>query len=438
VACGKQEQIMRRGRLSNVITGAMLAAFFFGGSATVFAADEPPGAAPPAASATSSLYVKVQLNNPLKLSKLKPGDVVEGKLARDVYSSDRELFPAGSRVSLAVDHLEKRRRAPDDHWPWVVKIFTPRQEKYPVFKTATVSGASGDSMLQVSLISISRKREVHAQAKKKKSREQADETGEVEVRKSGGLYGSNKLSAPMMVLEASAGEGVKSPSTSADASSSTPDLPSLETLPAGTACKILLLGDVSASKSKAGDLVQARLLEPVFSNSRLVLPAGTLFEGKVVKQTPPRWGSRAGSLSLAFTGLTLPGGNVIPMAASLAGAELDRRSHTKIDAEGQLRGERPGMAWMAINIGVTAGLAKEVDDATQLIVEAIVSSATDASTAGAARIVSSCISGIYMVSRHGRDVVLPRFTEMDIALDRPLSVMRSVASAASMAVVHGN
>jgi hypothetical protein len=185
-------------------------------------------------------------------------------------------------------------------------------------------------------------------------------------------------------------------------------------------------------------LVQARLLEPVFLNSRLVLPAGTLFEGKVVKKTPPRWGSRAGSLALTFTGLTLPGGNAIPVAASLAGAELDRRSHTKIDSEGQLRGERPGMAWMAINMGVTAGLTKEVDDATQLIVEAIVSTATDASTAGAARIVSSCISGIYMVSRHGRDVVLPRFTEMDIALDRPLSVTRSVASAASTAVVHDN
>jgi hypothetical protein len=194
---------------------------------------------------------------------------------------------------------------------------------------------------------------------------------------------------------------------------------------------------VSASKSKPGDLVQGRLLEPVFLNSRVVLPAGTLIEGKVVRKTPPRWASRAGSLALTFTGVTLPGGNLIPISASLAGAELDRRSHTKIDAEGQLRGERPGKAWMAINLGVTAGLSKEVDDATQLIIEALVATATDASTAGTARIVSSCISGIYMVSRHGRDVVLPRFTEMDIALDRPLSVTRSVA-AVSSAVVHGD
>jgi hypothetical protein len=429
---------MRRSRCSNVICSAMLAALVWAGSATGFAADEPAGAQG-TASKGSSLYVKVQLNSPLKLSKVKPGDVVEGKLARDVYSSDRELFPAGSPVRLAVDHMEKRRRTPDDHWPWVVKAFTPRHEPYPIFKTATISGAGGDTALQVSLISISRRREVHAQSKKKKRGRQGDQTGEVEVSKSGGLYGPAKLATPMMILEAFGAEDVKSPSTSAEgASSSGPDLAGLETLPTGTACKILLLGDVSASKSSPGDLVQARLIEPVLLNSRVVLPAGTLIEGKVVKKTPPRWGSRAGSLALTFTGLTLPGGNLIPIAASLSGAELDRRSHTKIDAEGQLRGERPGKAWMAINIGVTAGLAKEVDDTTQLIIEAIVSTATDASTAGTARIVSSCISGIFMVSRRGRDVVLPRFTEMDIALDRPLSVTKNVETAASTVVVHGD
>lgn len=429
---------MRGGRVSKAVSGLLLATAVSAGSVVCSAAEQPAAGAQSPSSANSSLYVKVQLNHPLKLSKLKPGDIVEGNLARDVYSSDRELFPAGSRVHLAVDHMEKRRRTPDDHWPWVVKAFTPRHEKYPVFKTATISGASGESGLQVSLISISRKREVQAQAKKKKPGQPAGETGDVEVSKSGGVYGSAKLAAPMMVLEAFGVEGEPSSTGAEGTSSSAPDLSGLETLPAGTACKILLLGDVSASKSKPGDVVQARLLEPVFLNSRVVLPAGSLFEGRVVKKTPPRWGSRAGSLSLTFTGLTLPGGNLIPIATSLAGVELDRRSHTKIDAEGQLRGERPGKVWMAINVGVTAGLAKEVDDGTQLIVEALVSAATDASTAGTARIVSSCISGIYMVSRRGRDVVLPRFTEMDISLDRPLSVIKNAESAASAAIVHGD
>ena len=392
----------------------------------------------------SSLYLKVQLDHPVKLSKLKPGDIVEGKLARDVYSSDREAFSAGAPVRMTVDHLEKRRRPADDHWPWVVKAFTPRHQNFPVFTRASVSAASGESQLAVSVLSISRKREVQAQARKNKKgnqpgKSETDASGPVEVSKSGGVYGSGKLSTPVMVLEAfpqgekeSAGRGRE------DSSSEGSNVAGLETLPAGTACRLLLLGDVSASKSKIGDTVQARLLEPVLENSRVALPAGTLFEGKVVKRTPPKWGSRAGSLYLAFTGVTLPGGNLIPLSASLTGAELDRQSHTKIDPEGQLHGERPGKAWMAINIGVTAGLAKEVDDTTQLIIEAIVSTATDASTAGTARIISSAISGIYMVSRHGRDVVLPRFTEMNISLNRPLTVTKNAETTASAISIHGN
>jgi hypothetical protein len=430
---------MRRGSLTKVISGALLAAFTSMGSNTCFAGDEATAGPQKPASPGSGLYIKVQLDNGLKLSKLKPGDVVEGKLARDVYSSDREVFTAGSHMRLPVDHLEKRKRIPNDHWPGVVKLFTPRHENYPVFKTATIPAANGESSLQVSLISISRMREVHAQAKKKGSGPQA---GNVEVSPPNAAKEQQKTIAPTMILEASIVEDMGSPSASSSSgaesgASSRPEMPVDETLPAGTVCKILLLGDVSASKSMPGDAVQARLIEPVLLNSRLVLPAGTVVEGKVVKKTPPRWGSRAGSLALTFSSLTPPGGNVMPIAASLSEAELDRRSHTKIDSEGQLRGEHPGKAWMAINLGVTAGIAKEADDTFQLIFEAIVSTATDASTAGTARIVASSASAIYLVTRKGRDVVVPRFTEMEISLDRPLSVTRRVAEGA-VTGEHGN
>ena len=379
--------------------------------------------------ANSNLYLKIQLNSSPKFSKLKPGDSVQGGLARDVYSRDRKLFSAGDEVRLEVDHLEKRRRAMDDHWPWVVKAFTPRHENYPVFKSATISDVEGESSLPVSVLSISRKREVQAQGKKKKNgAAQSGGSGEVEVSRSGGVYGPSKLATPVIVLEGfESGTHFASPDQGESAEN---DIGRMQTLPVGTACRILLLGNVSASKSKAGDSIEARLLEPVMSDGAVAIPAGTLVEGRVVRRTPPRWGSRAGSLYMAFTAMTLPGGNVMPISASLTGAELDRRSHTRMDAEGQLHGEHPGKAWMAINIGVTSGLAKEVDDTTQLIIEAIISTATDASTAGTARIVSSCISGLFMITRHGRDVVLPRFTEMNIAFDRPVSVTKRAESAA--------
>ena len=428
---------MRGVGLLRAICGMLLAGAVGAGSVVCSAADGPAARAKDPASANSGLYVKVQLNNPVKLSKLKPGEVLEGKLARDVYSSDRKVFTAGSAVHLTVDHLEKRRRVPDDHWPGVVKLFTPRHQNYPVFNTASVSAASGESALQVTVISISRRRDVHAQPKKKGSGPQA---GAVETSQSGSVSGAKKEIPATIVMEAVVpGDSDRSSANAGETAAPTPELSELETLPAGTICKILLLGDVSASKSKPGDAIRARLLEPVLLNSNIVLPAGTVFGGTVVKKTPPRWGSRAGSLYLTFTGVTLPGGNLVPIAASLTGAELDRRSHTKIDPEGQLQGEHPGKAWMAINIAVTAGLAKEADDTLQLIIEAFVSTATDASTAGVGRIAATVVSGIYAVSRKGRDVVLPRFTEMNIALDRPLAVTKKAESAApTAAIVHGD
>jgi hypothetical protein len=393
--------------------------------------DEPGAASPGTVSASSGTYVKVQMNGPVKLSKLKPGDVVEGTLSRDIYSSERELFHRGSRVRMPVDHLERRRRPSNDHWPWAIKVFTPRHEKYPIFKTATISSDAGDSSLQVSLISVNQKHEVQAHGKKKSGEPVGqNEYGAAEVKPD---RGPKKAAAPTMVLEAFGLENTTSAaSANHDQGQEAPLSQNPETLPAGTPCKILLLGDVSASRSKPGDTIQARLLEPVLLDAHVALPAGTLFTGKVVKKVPPRWLSRAGSLYLSFNQLTLPGGNSLPIAATLAGAELDRRSHTKIDAEGQLHGEGPGKAWIAVNLGATVGFAKVADDGIQLVIEAIVSTATDVSTAGTGRIVAACVSGVFMVTRHGRDVVIPRFTEMDISLDRPLSLSPAAGPANSM------
>jgi hypothetical protein len=63
--------------------------------------------------------------------------------------------------------------------------------------------------------------------------------------------------------------------------------------------------------------------------------------------------------------------------------------------------------------------------AGQLIIEAIVSTATDASTAGVARIVGTCASIAFMLTRHGRDIVVQKFTERTIILDRPLTLTLS-------------
>ncbi|MGA8150058.1 MAG: hypothetical protein WB952_03855 [Terriglobales bacterium] len=365
------------------------------------------------ATAGCNLFLKVKLNHELKISKLKPGDVLTGMLARDVYSGERQVLPAGSQVSLPVDKLERRRRVANDHWPWVIQFFTPRHENFPIFRSAIVTTAAGTEVrLQVSTLTIDHEVEIHSRANSSKLSQTAAESAGAS--KPQAAPSKKTPPGPTVVLEAMA----LSPEPAA--ASAAPSRP--VNLVAGTQGKIILLGGISASKSRPGDSFQARLVEPVWLDSKVVLPEGTVLEGTVVKRTPPRMLSRAGSIALAFTNLTLPGGTANRIAASVSSVEVDQRSHMKVDPEGKIRGERPGKVWMLVNVGVTGGIAKEVDDGLQLVMEAVVSTATDASTAGTARIAGICASALFLLTRHGRDVVLPKFTEMGITFDRPVSI----------------
>jgi hypothetical protein len=57
-----------------------------------------------------------------------------------------------------------------------------------------------------------------------------------------------------------------------------------------------------------------------------------------------------------------------------------------------------------------------------LIIEAVSSTANDASTAGVARFAAMGATGILLLTRHGRDVILPPYTEMDVSLSRAVSL----------------
>lgn len=387
-------------------------------SLPAFSADN--AAKPLDADTDSGLYLKIQLDDPVKTSKLRPGDVVQGKLALDVYSGERELFPSGSAVRLTVDKLGRRKRTPNDHWPWVIKAFTPRHENYPIFTSATVACPEGGEVaLHASLIAISQKVEVHAPAKKPPADAATNQAGTQKQTSSKSANAKTQAAKIIVTLEAER----PGPELAAAASeTSAPVAAKPRELAAGTLAKVVLLAPVSASKNFPGDTFLARLVEPVHVEGAMVLPEGSLFEGRVLRRTPPRMLSRPGSVLFSFTQLKVPGAEGVPIAASLSAAELDQRSHTRIDPEGRMRGERPGKAWMLINIGTTAGIAKVADDGTQLIIEAIVSTATDASTAGTARIVATCASVLFLLTRHGRDVVLPRFTEMNVVFDRPVAM----------------
>jgi len=358
-----------------------------------------------------NLYLKVKRAAPVKLSALEPGDVLQGYLTQDVFSGDHKLFASGSSIKLTVERLERRRRAPNDHWPWLIKVFTPRHEKYPTFNSALATGADGNEIpLQVSLISIGREVDVQSPRKIQAAADKSPEHAAA-------LQPASSKRDVVITLQG----------TEADPQSEFSGASALDpgALLAGTQVRVVLLNTVSASRNHVGDVVQARLIEPIWSGTKLVLPEGALLQGHVAKSVRPRMLSRAGSLHLEFTDLTPPGSATSHIAATLSSVQADPASHFRIDPEGTINAGHPGKAWMMINLGATGGIAKVADDGSQLLVEALVSTATDASTAGTARIVASCVSGIFMLTRHGRDVVLPKFAELRVTFDRSVSFLET-------------
>lgn len=370
------------------------------------------------------LFVKVQLDNSVKLSSLKVGESVEGKLTRDVYSPENKVFASGSPIRLTVSRVERKHKTPSEKWPWIAKIFIPHHENSPVFNDAAISMPDGTkSAIQASLLSIDRMKDVRVPPSrsggKKPATEVSIETSPVET---GSERDSSASRGPVLFLEAHR-TSVEPTENSAWVR---PGLSTSSVLPAGTVGRVLLMEDISASKSHAGDVIHARVLEPILSDSQIAVPAGSVFEGRVIKATHPRIPARAGSLTIAFESLQLPEGQGIPVSASLASVGVTASSPVKMDREGGLHGSRPGAMWMLINGGVAGGIAKEVDDGTQLIVEAIVSTATDASTAGTARIAGTIVSAAFMLTRKGHDVVLPNHTEMVITINRPLTLSAQI------------
>ena len=376
------------------------------------------------------LFVKVQLDSSVKLSSLKAGESVEGNLTRDVYSPENRVFASGSHIRLTVSRVERKRKTPSEKWPWIAKIFLPHHENFPVFNDAAISMPDGSkSAIQASLLSSNRMKEVRVPPARDR-RKKSENTVSIDANptETGSEKNASAPHGPVLYLEAYR-TGVEPLGSSGwvNAGSSGSSI-----VPAGTVCRVLLLEDISASKSHVGDEIHARLLEPILSDSQVVIPAGSVFEGRVMKATRPRIPSRAGSLTIAFDSIRLPEGHRIPVSASLASVHVNAGSPLKMDREGRLHGSRPGAIWFLINSGVAGGIAKEVDDGAQLIVEAIISTATDASTAGTARIAGSVVSAVFMLTRKGHDVVLPNHTEMAITLNRPLTFSAQTARALSV------
>lgn len=367
----------------------------------------------------------IAMDGRTQLKKTAPGATLEGKLARSVYWRDTEVFPKGCQVRLVVDKIESQKKsfAVDDR-PFVIHLFAPRHDWVARFRTVNVLLPEGAQVpLRTTFIALTPRAELSAEAKKHAAGAGNSAAGEsVQAPKSQ----HQKPASPWVLTLQAEPEGTTFPALAgirAKQNSSAPTpCPEPCTIADGTRMPLVLLQGLSAARDHQGQSFQAVLLEPVLVGSTIAIPQGSIVQGVLAKRVAPRRLYRPGSLNLLFTHLALPNGAAAEIAASPIAAEVDRGTHMTMDSEGRIHAQSPSKARFLLDFGVTGGLSKVSDDTTQLIIEAISSTATDASTAGVAKIAAIGATGIFMLTRHGRDVILPPYTEMDVSLSRAVSL----------------
>jgi hypothetical protein len=365
-----------------------------------------------------------------QLKKTAEGTTLEGKLARNVYWRDTGIFPKGGAVRLVVEHIESKKKAfAVDDRPFIIHLFAPRHDVTARFRSVIVLMPGGlEVPLRAKFIALNQRAEISA--------DRANSTFKKGLTASGGSAQKGKKPAPPWVLTLEVEPVTTTFAALAAANAGNQSIapaacPEPCTLAGGTRMPVALMGGLSASKNRQGQSFQAVLLEPVVVGSTIAIPQGSILQGVLAKRVPPRRLYRPGMLNLLFNHLALPSGAATVIAASPVAAEVDRGTHMTMDAEGKIHAQSPGTARFLLDFGVTGGISKVTDDTTQLIIEAISSTATDASTAGVAKFAALGATAIYMLTRHGRDVILPPYTEMDVSLDRAVSLVTDLPAANS-------
>lgn len=372
-----------------------------------------------------ALVIWIAMEGRTQLRKTAPGAMLEGKLARSVYWRDTEIFSKGSTVRLVVDKIESRKNAyAVDDRPFVIHLFAPRHDVVARFRSVIVSMPGGAEVpLRATFIALTQRAELSAETAKpavKGRKAEADRSGPAPKSK------QRKPVPPWVLTLQVEPEGTTFPALAemrAGMHAGSPvACPEPCMIADGTRMPLVLLQGLSAAKNHQGQSFQAVLLAPVLVGSTIAIPQGSILQGVLAKRVPPRRMYRPGSLNLLFTRLALPNGAATAIAASPVAAEVDKGTHMTMDSEGRIHAQNPGKARFLLDFGVTGGLSKVADDGTQLIIELISSTATDASTAGVAKIAAIGVTGIFLLTRHGRDVILPPYTEMDVSLSRSVSL----------------
>jgi hypothetical protein len=360
------------------------------------------------ASIERGTFLQVELAEHVNWKHVAHNSRVEGRLLLPVFAGREAVIANGTKIELTIDSAKKS----DGTGKWkkagnaVVRAFNPLERSRPAeyvirLSKAELEGPQGRVAVAATAL-------------------RAGSTAMIEMRTGTGHRGK---SSGVQTSEKTRG-AAKSRQTVLLQLNERLQWPAPEVRRAqfadgaeGKKAHAFVLTGLSASHSKEGDPFQAWLAEPV-SFGEQKFEADSLLEGTVSRSTPPRMLSRAGALHLRIERITSPAGISIATSGTLAGVEAGAGSKYALDEEGGLRGLKPGLANALVDLSIAYALGKVTDDIAETPIRAVGAAMSDAAVANAARYFGLGASAVFLVTRHGRDVRLPQYSEIEVDFGR--------------------
>jgi hypothetical protein len=349
--------------------------------------------------------LQVELARRTDWKHLARNSVVDGRLMLPVFAGNDIAIPAGTKVDLTIESVKKTE---SNSGKWrnagnaVVRAFNPLDKSRPAEYVIRLSKTEIETPQgKVAVAATALRADYAAMIEPKIAR------GGGRLQPTEKSPGSKK-GRQTVVLQLD--EGVLWPGPSAR---------KVDTAEESHRGKVraFLLTRLSASQSRTDDVFQARLAEPVRVGDKS-FEAGSLLEGRVSQSKRPRMLSRAGSLYLRTERITSPQGTSVAVDGALGGVEADAGAKYAVDEEGGLHGLRPGFTNALVDLSIAYALGKVTDDIAETPIRAVAAAMSDAAVADAARYFGLAASAVFLVTRHGRDVYLPRYSEIEIDFGR--------------------
>jgi hypothetical protein len=367
--------------------------------------------------------LRVELAKPLRESSLKPGIGLDGTLFRPIYVVDRQVIPQGSRIHVVVDNIDRApvKKGFVQELTSLQSLGLGRKFNYDVtFRAVDLTLPDGTKIpLNVGLIQAgevvrlkSHGNEMEAgESTKSALAKSAPGVGKIENAKKNKQEALQMLH-PEMTLKLNDSAQVPVPAVTQPLAS--PLLPGqLATVPAGTRVRLLLLTGLDAATNNPGDPFEARVTEPVVQNTQVLIPEGTMLIGHVRRVVRPRVASRPASIFLGLDEILPARGHAASISASLDGAAMDKKDGAKMDQEGGVHAGHGGVKHDIKVLLIAAG----TDDLADEIVEAAAHAVAPYAGFG--------LGLATLLLRHGEDVTLKPYSELEVVFNRPIEIPAS-------------